>query len=143
MTHKDLMLCLLAMLAMLATLGCSGRSAPARESAAFGGLEYGGDSYGGCTDDSCSVCGGFWSFDSDPTSDDQTSPPDAGLADAPAGLATVGRVLAAARQQLHTATRDRVLAELGVEPARLSSVLQLLDSQIDLSLQRLFPEPTL
>jgi hypothetical protein len=36
-----------------------------------------------------------------------------------------------------------VIAELGIVPARLQSALQMLDSQIDLSLQRLFPEPTL
>ncbi|HEY0190406.1 MAG TPA: hypothetical protein VGC42_04740 [Kofleriaceae bacterium] len=56
---------------------------------------------------------------------------------------TVARALAAARAQLHTATRARVVAELGVAPERLASALRLLDSQIDLSLQRLFPEPTM
>ena len=52
---------------------------------------------------------------------------------------TVARTLAAAREQLHSATRDLVIAELG----SIASTLALLDSQLDLSLQRLFPEPTL
>ncbi len=56
---------------------------------------------------------------------------------------TVSRALVAAREQLATAARALVASELGVVPARLASVLQTLDSQIDLSLQRLFPEPTL
>ena len=53
---------------------------------------------------------------------------------------TVARTLAAARAQLHEATRELVLAELG---SSVTSMLQLLDSQLDLSLHRLFPEPTL
>ncbi len=53
---------------------------------------------------------------------------------------TVARVLASARKQLQDATRALVIGELGTG---LASMLQLLDSQIDLSLQRLFPEPTL
>lgn len=51
---------------------------------------------------------------------------------------TVARALASAREQLYAATRGQVVAELGV-----TNPLHLLDSQIDLSLQRLFPEPTL
>ena len=50
---------------------------------------------------------------------------------------TVARVLASARDQLRDATRALVVA------AGVASALHVLDSQIDLSLQRLFPEPTL
>ncbi len=53
---------------------------------------------------------------------------------------TVARALASARKQLYDATRELVRGELG---SGLASMLQLVDSQIDLSLQRLFPEPTL
>jgi len=56
---------------------------------------------------------------------------------------TVARVLASARRQLQDATRALVIGELGIASTGLASMLQLLDSQIDLSLQRLFPEPTL
>jgi RNA polymerase sigma-70 factor len=56
---------------------------------------------------------------------------------------TVARTLASARRQLHDAMRALVVEELGVAAPGLASMLQLLDSQIDLSLQRLFPEPTL
>ena len=52
---------------------------------------------------------------------------------------TVARVLAAAREQLHEVTRGLVVAELG----SVASSMALLDSQVELSLQRLFPEPTL
>lgn len=54
---------------------------------------------------------------------------------------TVARTLAAAREQLHEVTRGLVVAELGT--SNIASTLALLDSQLDLSLQRLFPEPTL
>lgn len=56
---------------------------------------------------------------------------------------TVARALAAARKRLHDATRALVIAELGVSATGLASALELLDSQLDLSLQRLFPAPTL
>jgi len=52
---------------------------------------------------------------------------------------TVARALAAARQQLHEQTRALVIAELG----SVGSTMLFIDSQLDLSLQRLFPEPTL
>lgn len=52
---------------------------------------------------------------------------------------TVARALASARQQLHEMTRGLVIAELG----SVGSTLLVIDSQLDLSLQRLFPEPTL
>jgi RNA polymerase sigma-70 factor, ECF subfamily len=52
---------------------------------------------------------------------------------------TVARVLASAREQLHEVTRGLVIAELG----SVASSMALLDSQLELSLQRLFPEPTL
>jgi RNA polymerase sigma-70 factor (ECF subfamily) len=54
---------------------------------------------------------------------------------------TVARTLASAREQLHDVTRGLVVAELGT--SNIASTLALLDSQLDLSLQRLFPEPTL
>lgn len=52
---------------------------------------------------------------------------------------TVARVLAAAREQVHEMTRGLVIAELG----SIASTMMFIDSQLDLSLQRLFPEPTL
>ncbi len=56
---------------------------------------------------------------------------------------TVARGLGNARQRLHDATRALVLAKLGIAADQLASMLQLIDSQIHLSLQRLFPDPTL
>jgi len=56
---------------------------------------------------------------------------------------TVARILGAARQRLYEATRGQVCERLGIAPSGLASMLQLIDSQIHLSLQRLFPEPTL
>lgn len=56
---------------------------------------------------------------------------------------TVARALGSARQRLHDATRALVLDKLGIAADGLASMLQLIDSQIHLSLQRLFPEPTL
>ncbi len=56
---------------------------------------------------------------------------------------TVARALGTARQRLHDATRALVLAKLGIPAERLASMLQLIDTQIHLSLQRLFPDPTL
>jgi RNA polymerase sigma-70 factor (ECF subfamily) len=55
---------------------------------------------------------------------------------------TVARALGSARQRLHDATRALVLDKLGIAAGGLASMLQLIDSQIDLSLQRLFPEAT-
>ena len=54
---------------------------------------------------------------------------------------TVARTLAAARKRLHEATRELVIAELGITPDRLASAIQLLDSQLDLSLARVFRDP--
>ena len=56
---------------------------------------------------------------------------------------TVARILGAARQRLYETTRVQVCERLGVPASDLASMLQLIDSQIHLSLQRLFPEPTL
>ena len=56
---------------------------------------------------------------------------------------TVARALASGRKRLYDTTRALVSGELGVSSAGLASMLQVLDSQIHLSLQRLFPEPTL
>lgn len=56
---------------------------------------------------------------------------------------TVARILGAARQRLYEATRGQVCERLGIAPSGLASMLQLIDSQIHLSLQRLFPDPTL
>ena len=56
---------------------------------------------------------------------------------------TVARELGTARQRLHDATRALVLTKLGITAGGLASMLQLIDSQIHLSLQRLFPDPTL
>ena len=52
--------------------------------------------------------------------------------------ATVARTLASARQRLQEATRQGVIEQLGIAPAELSSAIELLDSQIDLSLSRVF-----
>lgn len=54
---------------------------------------------------------------------------------------TVARTLAAARKQLHEATRELVVAELGIAPDALDSAIRDLDSQIDLSLRRVFRDP--
>jgi RNA polymerase sigma-70 factor len=54
---------------------------------------------------------------------------------------TVARTLASARKQLHEATRELVIAELGIAPDGLESAIQQLDSQIDLSLRRVFRDP--
>ncbi|HEY3803948.1 MAG TPA: sigma-70 family RNA polymerase sigma factor [Kofleriaceae bacterium] len=57
---------------------------------------------------------------------------------------TVARTLAAARRQLHATARTALIAELGVgDTAGLASMLDLIDSQIELSLHRLFPDQTL
>lgn len=55
---------------------------------------------------------------------------------------TVARTLASARKQLHEATRELVIAELGIAPDGLESAIRELDSQIDLSLRRVFRDPT-
>lgn len=52
--------------------------------------------------------------------------------------ATVARTLASARQRLQEATRRGVIEQLGIAPAELASAVRLLDSQIDLSLSRVF-----
>lgn len=56
---------------------------------------------------------------------------------------TVARALGSARQRLYDATRALVVARLGIAPEGLASMMRSIDSQIDLSLHRLFPEPTL
>jgi RNA polymerase sigma-70 factor, ECF subfamily len=56
--------------------------------------------------------------------------------------ATVARTLASARQQLHDGTRARVIEELGIAPNELGSAVEMLDSQIDLSLSRVFRTTT-
>ena len=55
---------------------------------------------------------------------------------------TVARALAAARKQLHEAMRAHVIATLGIAPDALDSAIRALDSQIDLSLARVFREPS-
>lgn len=55
---------------------------------------------------------------------------------------TVARTLAAARKQLHEAARELAVAELGIAPEGLESAIRDLDSQIDLSLRRVFRDPT-
>jgi RNA polymerase sigma-70 factor (ECF subfamily) len=50
--------------------------------------------------------------------------------------ATVARTLKAARERLLAETRAGVLAELGIDPAQLTSALAVLDSKLDLSLSR-------
>jgi RNA polymerase sigma-70 factor (ECF subfamily) len=52
--------------------------------------------------------------------------------------ATVARTLASARRQLHAGTRAAVIEALGIAPDELSSAVEQLDSQIDLSLSRIF-----
>jgi RNA polymerase sigma-70 factor, ECF subfamily len=49
---------------------------------------------------------------------------------------TVARTLAAAREQLIAETRASLVAALGIDSEELTSVIRMLDSQIDLSLSR-------
>jgi RNA polymerase sigma-70 factor len=56
---------------------------------------------------------------------------------------TVARTLASARRQLHVAARAALAEQLGVGEAGLASMAELIDSQIELSLHRLFPDQTL
>ncbi|HEY1548879.1 MAG TPA: sigma-70 family RNA polymerase sigma factor [Kofleriaceae bacterium] len=57
---------------------------------------------------------------------------------------TVARTLASARRLVHAGARTALIAELGVgENDTLASMLPLIDSQIELSLHRLFPDQTL
>lgn len=51
--------------------------------------------------------------------------------------ATAARWVARARQRLADATRDRLIARLGVSDSQLDSIARLVDSQIDLSVERL------
>ncbi len=55
--------------------------------------------------------------------------------------ATVARTLAAAREQLISHTRDRVVAAIGIAPDELSTVIRALDSHFELSLSRVLDTP--
>jgi RNA polymerase sigma-70 factor, ECF subfamily len=50
--------------------------------------------------------------------------------------ATVARTLAAAREQLISETRARLVGNIGIDSEELTSVIRMLDSRIDLSLSR-------
>ena len=55
---------------------------------------------------------------------------------------TVSRVLSAAHAQIRQTARDTVLAELAISEDQLASAIRVLDSQLELSLDRLFAELT-
>ena len=54
---------------------------------------------------------------------------------------TVSRALSAARKKLQDETRKKVIEELRIDPERLASAIRILDSQLDLSLKRVFRDP--